>query len=54
MKIEARFAFPISDYKFVAEGTEKRANIEVKFKVGIFKTDNTMHQANSRASQFCT
>jgi len=30
MKIEARFAFPINDYKLVAEGTEKRANISIQ------------------------
>lgn len=59
MKIEARFALPISAYEFVAKGTEKRANIsirsefiEVKFKVAIFKTNNTMHQETIERAKF--
>jgi len=30
MKIEARFAFPISAYEFEQKGTEKRANISIQ------------------------
>jgi hypothetical protein len=56
MKIEARFAFPISDYEFVAEGTERGQTIsigsrfiEVKFKVDIFKTDRQYNAPGKQA-----